>query len=404
MQSAIYLDHNATTPVLPEVGEAMRACWAQPLLNPASQHGFGRAARRAVEDARERIGELLGAGPADRVVFTSGGTEANNLAVSGLCRVGTAHQLRDQNSPKRAGDLVGSAHPTRVIVSTIEHPSVAALVEQLERSGYDVARLGADRNGVIRAAELGDLLQARASVVAAMLANNETGVVQPVAELAAIFGENGVPLHTDAAQAAGKLPIDFRKLGAATLTIAAHKFGGPVGIGALLVRNDIELQPQLFGGFQQAGTRPGTEAVALAVGMRTALELWEANRAMWTAHLRQLRDHFEEQLLAAGALESCRPVVIGASAERLPHTSNIAFVGLDRQQLFLALDQAGVACSTGSACASGSSEPSPAHLAMGLDAGVISSALRFSFGVSTTREEVAEATCRIIKVCNHLRR
>jgi cysteine desulfurase len=370
-----YCDYNAGAPVRPEAAEAV----ARALTlggNASSVHRVGRRARAVVEDAREQLGLALSARPND-IVFTSGATEALHLAV----------------------EAARAADPDLAFVrSAIEHDALAEL-------SCD-ATFGASRDGVADLEHLDKVLAGISGrpLVALMAANNETGVVQPVAELAAIFGENGVPLHTDAAQAAGKLPIDFRKLGAATLTIAAHKFGGPVGIGALLVRNDIELQPQLFGGFQQAGTRPGTEAVALAVGMRTALELWEANRAMWTAHLRQLRDHFEEQLLAAGALESCRPVVIGASAERLPHTSNIAFVGLDRQQLFLALDQAGVACSTGSACASGSSEPSPAHLAMGLDAGVISSALRFSFGVSTTREEVAEATCRIIKVCNHLRR
>jgi cysteine desulfurase len=192
------------------------------------------------------------------------------------------------------------------------------------------------------------------------------------------------------------------------MAIAAHKFGGPLGVGALLVRHDIDLQPQLFGGFQQAGVRPGTESVALAVGLRTALELWNANRRDWLAHLQKLRDRFEELLCdrtsndSASRLDSIRPVVIGAAAQRLPNTSNVAFVGVDRQALFIALDQAGVACSTGSACASGSSEPSPVHSAMGCEPAIISSALRFSFGSGTSLTDVEESACRIINICNGL--
>jgi len=192
-------------------------------------------------------------------------------------------------------------------------------------------------------------------------------------------------------------------LGAATMTIAAHKFGGPLGIGALVVRGDVELAPQLFGGFQQAGVRPGTESIALVVGLRTALELWHSRRQEFHTQLQQLRDRFEN-LLRTAAFKSCKMEFIGVVAERLPNTSNVAFVGLDRQQLFLAFDQAGVACSTGSACASGSSEPSPTHIAMGCEPAVISSALRFSFGVTTTLAEVEDAAERILKVCNALGR
>src|SRR3954464_13359445 len=262
MQSPIYLDHNATTPVFPEVVEAMRACWAKPYLNPASQHSFGRAARRVLEDSRDRIGELLGAAPIDRVIFTSGGTEANNLAIRGLL--------------ERVGPTTRPA--PHAIISAIEHPSISSLADQLSKTGYDIARLGANFDGVIRVAELPAMLQRHARVVAAMLANNETGVIQPVAKLAAICNEYSVPLHTDASQAAGKLPLNFHDLGAATMTIAAHKFGGPVGIGTLVIRGDVEIAPHLFGGFQQAGVRPGTESIALVVGMRTALELWNSSR------------------------------------------------------------------------------------------------------------------------------
>jgi cysteine desulfurase len=237
-----------------------------------------------------------------------------------------------------------------------------------------------------------------------MLANNETGVIQPIADAAAICNAREVPLHTDACQAAGKLSLSFRELGVATMSLAAHKFGGPLGIGALIVRDGVEISPKFHGGFQQGGVRPGTESVSLAVGMQTALELWNSHRSEWLARIGRLRDDFEAALCREGVLTSCQPIVIGQASPRLPTTSNIAFVGLDRQQLFLALDQAGVACSTGSACASGSSEPSPVHVAMGLGPQTISSALRFSFGVSTTTDEVEEAARRIINVCNGLRR
>ncbi len=396
MPEPIYLDHNATTPVFPEVVEAMRACWAEPYLNPASQHSFGRAARRVLEDARDRIGELLGAGREDRVVFTSGGTEANNLALRGLWR------RRDKTRHPRPGG-------PQLIISSIEHPSVAGFGDEiasikLTKPVFSVSRTAVGNDGVVSLVDLAHCIGPATRLVAIMLANNETGVVQPVADFAAICNQHKVPLHVDAAQAAGKLPLDFRQLGAATMSLAAHKFGGPLGIGALLVRRDVELLPELSGGFQQAGTRPGTESVALAVGMRSALELWHEHRHTWSTQIAKFRDEFEAALCRKGILTIARPVVIGAFAPRLPTTSNIAFVGIDRQMLFLGLDQAGVACSTGSACASGSSEPSPTHIAMGCEPGVISSALRFSFGVTTTAAEVEEAASRILKVCNGLGR
>jgi cysteine desulfurase len=382
----IYLDYNATTPVFPEAVEAMRACWSEPQLNPSSQHEFGRRARRTLEDARERIAELLGANTfgtkADRLIFTSGGTESNNLAISGLvCREGSAY----------------STH--HLITSKIEHPSVATLADHLSHTKCKVDYLPVDFIGVVRGEALRSLIGPETSLVVTMLANNETGVVQPVAQLAAICNAQNVPLHTDAAQAAGKLPLDFRRLGAATMTVAAHKFGGPLGIGALLIRSDIELTPLLRGGVQQSGLRPGTESVALVVGMRTALELWDKNRREWATHIESLRDEFESTLR-----RSDQPIeIIGEQSARLPTTSNVAFPGLDRQTLFVALDQAGIACSTGTACASGSSEPSPVHLAMGLSPAVISSALRFSFGVQLPRAAVAESTDRILRICNNLR-
>jgi cysteine desulfurase len=386
----IYLDHNATTPVFPEVLEAMRACWSEPYLNPASQHEFGRRARRILEDARERIAELLGATTHDRVIFTSGGTESNNLAVSGLL------QRAGASSPP-FGDATHQS--THIIISPIEHSSIATLANYLSKNQCHVDNLSVDSNGVIRTDDLPSLLKPHTSLVAAMLANNETGVIQPIAEIAKACNAHNIPLHTDAAQAAGKFILNFKDLGAATMAIAAHKFGGPIGVGALLVREGVELSPVIHGGFQQSGIRPGTESVALAVGMQTALELWHKNRHEWLARLLAFRHEFETSLKCS----NCQIEILGEKAVRLPTTSNIAFIGLDRQALFIALDQAGVACSAGSACASGSSEPSPTQIAMGCRPAVISSALRFSFGVQTTRAEVAESTRRIIGICNNLR-
>ncbi len=412
MQPPIYLDHNATTPLLPEVTAAMRAAAAQWPANPASQHALGRQARCALEDAREHFAELVGAAPRDRVVFTSGGTEANNLALRGLLlpspsgrgaggegASSTAHHLHQHASP-----VVGSARPTalalgHLIISAVEHPSVTTLADHLATCGWQVDRLGVDRQGLVRAADLPELLRDDTCLVAVILGQNETGVLQPVAELAQVCRAAGVPLHTDAAQVVGKLPVDFRALGAATLTVAAHKFHGPLGIGALVVREDVRVAPLLYGGTQQGGLRPGTESVALAVGMCRALELWHTERDARQARMAELRDRLEAAI-QAGWPEA---VVIGTGAPRLPHVSQVAMVGLDRQALFMALDQAGVACSTGSACASGSSQPSPALVAMHLPEPVIGSALRFSLGVTTTRAEVDQAAARILSCCNRLR-
>lgn len=398
MPEPIYLDHNATTPVLPEVIEAMRSCWAEPLLNPSSQHEFGRRARRVLENTRERIAELLGAKTsgmdADRVIFTSGGTEANNLAILGLAgRSGIAH--RNVAEPIAGIDT----QPPHLIISTIEHPSIRVLAGELKRRGWHVDYLGVDTNGSIQTDDLRSLLRRETRVVAAILGQNETGVLQPVAQLATFCRETGVPLHTDAIQVIGKLPVNFRALGVATMSVAAHKFHGPTGIGALVVRHGVELRPQMFGGFQQGGLRPGTEPVALAVGMCRALELWQAEAAQRHQRLRELRDRFERAILTGWPAAR----IIGADAERLPHTSHIAFVGLDRQALFMALDQAGVACSLGSACASGSSEPSAVLQAMGCDKAVYQSAVRFSLGTTTTAAEIDEAARRILKCCFHLR-
>lgn len=382
---AIYLDHNATTPIHPEVVEAMTRCWQQGYANAASQHQLGQKARRVVEDAREEIAEIFGANVSglrpDRLIFTSGGTEANNLALFGITRAFT------------------SAPPGRVIVSAVEHASVLEAAQHLLDLGWHVDSLGVDSDGVARVEMLESLLRPETRLVSVMLGNHETGALQPVAELARRCNEAGVPLHTDAVQVAGKLPIDFRGLGVAALSVAAHKFRGPLGIGALILRDGVHLEPLHFGGHQQWGLRPGTECVPLAVGMATALRIWRKEREDHFRHLLRLRDRFESGL-RAGFPEL---VVNGSGAERLPQTSNVAFAGLDGQILLMALDMAGVACSVGSACSSGSSELSPTLLAMGLPRPVVASSLRFSLGATTTEAEIDEAVRRILQVVHELR-
>jgi cysteine desulfurase len=288
---AIYLDHNATTPLLPEVANAMNEAQVAFPANPASQHRAGQQARRALEECRERIAALLGAKTsgmdADRLVFTSGGTEANNLAILGM--------LADQP-------------PGHLITSAIEHPSLLGPVGELERRGWEITRVSADIHGLVRPGEIANSFRDDTRLVSIMAANNETGVLQPIKEISQLCFERGVQFHTDAAQWVGKLRMRFHDLSLAALSCAAHKFNGPLGVGALLLRHDVPLAGQLHGGHQQEGLRPGTESVPLAVGMQTALEIWERDFSTQTARLTLLRDRFETIITS----EIPTAVVIGA--------------------------------------------------------------------------------------------
>ena len=391
----IYLDHNATTPIEPCVVEAMAAAWKDIGANPASQHAAGRKARRVLEECREGILTLLGGKTsgmeADRLIFTSGGTEANNLVLLGMAGQGR------EGERGRGGE--------GAIISAIEHPSISGAADELARRGTPVVKLPVTHDGVVDVAALQSQVpnpksQILPRLVSIMLANNETGVIQPIKKLAAICREHNVPIHTDAVQAVGKIPVSFQDLGVDAMTVAPHKFHGPLGIGALIIRHDLKLQPLLFGGFQQSALRPGTECVALAVGFFTALKL--AHDEMQQRHQRMtaLREQLEV-LLLHGAPDA---VVIGARAPRLPTTTNISFPGINRQALVMALDFAGIACSTGSACASGSSEPSPVLLAMRLEKSLVEGSIRLSLGAFTTAAEVARAASRILNAVKNLRR
>jgi cysteine desulfurase len=371
----IYLDNNATTPVLPEVWEAMRPYFTDVPGNPASSHAAGRRARQALEDARDLTARVLGASPAE-VIFTSGATEANNLALFGLA-----------GSP-----------PGHLLVSAVEHPCVIEPMARLAKMGFEVERIPVDAQGVVSEGAFARLLRPDTWLVSVMLANHETGAVQPVAKLASRVGE-GTRFHCDAAAAAGKMPVHFHDLQVTALTVSAHKLHGPKGVGALLVRKGERLTPLLWGGHQQQGRRPGTEPVALAVGLAAALDL--AVRAMEirrdkVTHLRRL---FLDRLRATAA-----PVVVNGPEEGgVPHTLNLSFPGCRADLLLMNLDLAGVACSTGSACSSGSLLPSPVIQAIGVTDEVLHSAIRFSFSALLSEEEVEEAAQRVAPVVKWLR-
>jgi len=384
----MYLDHNANTPIDPRVVAAMEPCYGA--ANPASQHAAGRAARRRLEDAREQVATLLGARSGmhrDHVIFTSGGTEANNLAVYGLLAA-----IRQTKSNE-----AGSTRRAKVVISSIEHPSIEGAASHLPPA-VEVVRLRATEHGAVDLAHAAEAITG-ADLVSVMLGNNETGVLQPVAEIAELCARAGAVLHTDAVQAVGKIAVNFQQLGVAAMTVAAHKFHGPRGIGALLLRGDTAIQPLLHGGFQQMAVRPGTENVALAVGMATALQLWSDEASSRQAAMLAFRNEFEQTLLAADP----SIIVNGCSAARLPHTSSVAFPGIDRQVLVMALDRAGLACSTGSACASGSSEPSPVLTAMGLSDDVIGGSIRISCGSLGDSIKGSDAAGLILKTVNNLR-
>jgi cysteine desulfurase len=378
----IYLDHNATTPLDPRVLEAMRPYFLS-AGNAESRHSAGRRARRAWDEACETTARVLGAFP-DEVVFTSGGTEANNLAVFGLAR--------DDDGP---GGIVSSP---------IEHPAVSEPIARLEAHGFAVDRPDVDAEGLADADRMAESFNDQTRLTALMLANNETGGLQPVARLAELAASRGVPVHTDAVQAVGRIPVDFHALGVVTLAASAHKFHGPVGVGLLLVRRGVKLPPRLFGGGQQQGRRPGTAPTPLAVGLATALELWRAEADARLATWTRLSDRLQSGLITALGADRVVPNGPADRTQRLPQTVNLGFVGIEGEALMMQLDLAGVAVSLGSACASGSTQPSPTLVAMRVPADRLRSSVRFSLGAFTTESDVDEAVARTAAAVERLSR
>ena len=366
----IYFDHNASTPVRPEAALAMRACLEDLHANASSMHREGQRARAAVERAREQVAALVHAHP-DEVVFVSGGTEGDHLAL-----VGGAWARRE--------------HGRRVAISTIEHHAVHGAAEVLAEQGFAVDHLPVDNSGMVVMSAF-DGLPPDTSIVSVMLANNETGVLQPVAEAAERAHRAGALLHCDAVQAAGKIAIDAEALGADYLVISGHKLGGPKGAGALILRRGAPLSPLFRGSSHERGRRGGTENVPGIVGLGVAAERAAAELAEEGPRLRALRSELEKTLRAADP----ELVVHGERAPRLPNTVNASFPGARSDHLLMALDSRGVAVSAGAACASGAVEPSPVLAAMGVPPVLSLSALRFSLGRTSTADEVA-ALARVL--------
>lgn len=374
----IYLDNNATTPLAESALSRMMEAAREATGNPGSRHAAGRRARQWLEDAREQIASILDAQPTE-VLFTSGGTESSNLAIHGL-------------TAGRIGELWFAEG---------EHPSLAEPARRLLQLGWSRHSIPLTSSGLY------DLPAAQDSgefsthgLICAQLAHNETGVIRDVTAIRHLCDARRWAWHLDAVQAVGKIPVSFKQLGCTTLSAAAHKFHGPVGIGLLLVRHGVKLTPASLGGHQERETRPGTEAVMLAVGMAEALRTWHSEQQESTSHLTALRDH-----LQAGLQQTCAPVVVnGLGAPRLPNTLHIAFPGCAADGLLVSLDLVGVCCSLGSACASGSTEPAPVLLAMGLPLEIAQSSLRLSLGRQNTFEEIEHAVRLIATVVQRLRR
>ena len=365
--SRIYLDNNATTPVHPAVLEALQESLRDVFGNASSIHKEGQTARRRIEDARESVALLVGA-TAREIVFTSGGTESNNAAIFG------AIAGRDRH---------------HIVTTAIEHPSVLEPASELERRGHAVTVVAPSRSGEVPAAAVIDALRDDTRLVAMMLANNETGVVQPVAEVARVCRERGIHLHCDAVQAAGKIDVDVRTLGADTLALSAHKLHAPKGIGALYVRTGLALDRHMFGGAQERRRRAGTENVPLAAAFGVAAELARADG--YRDRMRALRDRLESAIVA-----SVDVTINGAAAPRVPNTSSITFRDADAEGIVIGLDLSGVAVSTGAACSSGRVEPSHVLLAMGLTPEEARGTVRFSLSRFTTEEEV-ERTVALVR-------
>ncbi|MEA2764088.1 MAG: cysteine desulfurase [Gemmatimonadaceae bacterium] len=357
----VYLDHAATTPVREEVFEAMKPFFGPRFGNPSSTHRWGREARAALDEARERVGRCLGARP-DEICFTSGGTEGDNLAILGAWRA-----LRAKGR-------------TAVVTTPIEHKAILGAVHQAAREGAEERVLGMTADGIVDRQSFDELVDDAVAVCSTMWVNNEIGTIQPVPQLAAKAKERGALFHTDAVQAFGKLQIDAQKQQFDFLTISGHKFGAPKGIGALFIRRGTTLEPLMHGGTQDRGRRPGTENVAAAVGLARAAELAIAECEAHCARLLKLRERLEAGILA----KVPDAVIHGRGAERAPHIVNISVPGTDSESLLIALDLRGIAASGGSACQSGSISPSHVLSAIGVRPELASAAVRMSLGSLTT--------------------
>jgi cysteine desulfurase len=376
----IYFDYNATTPLVPAVVDAMTAATRDVFGNASSVHFFGQQAKAAVDIARSSLAALLGADPSE-IVFTSGGTESDNFAIRG------------------AAEALEPTKRRHLIASAIEHEAVLNTLKALARRGWQTTLLSVDQSGILSPDRLRDAMRDDTALVSVMHANNEIGTIQPIAELAAIAHEHGALMHTDAVQSAGKIPVEARALGVDLLSVSAHKFNGPKGVGALWIKRGTRLQPMQTGGKHERGRRAGTENVPAIVGMGVAALLAKEKLSSETLRVGALRDRLEE-----GVLRNVTGTAInGARMQRVPNTTNISFDRVEAESLLIALDLEGVAVSTGSACSSGTLEPSHVLRAMGFPPHRTQNSLRFSLGVFSTQEEVDRVVEILPKLVEKLR-
>ncbi len=372
-----YFDHNATTPVAPEVLETMVSCLGQVYGNASSIHHFGQAAKQRLEAARRQVASLIRANPTE-IVFTGGGTEADNLALLGVARAAGGH----------------------VVTTAIEHPAVLMAVKQLEREGLPVTAVRVGSSGIVNPDDVRRALRPDTALVSVMHANNELGTILPIAEISRITREAGVPQHVDGVQAVGKIPVDVDALGIDLYSISGHKLYAPKGVGALYVRRGTKLHPILFGGHHERDRRPGTENVAGIAALGHAAELAAARLAEDSDRLCALRDRLENAVL--DRLPGTG--VNGSRWNRIPNTSNLYFDGIDGEALVIALDLRGFAVSTGAACSSGAIAPSHVLTAIGLDADRARASMRFSLGRANTPDQVDALAEAINASVAHLRR
>jgi cysteine desulfurase len=391
-----YFDHNATTPIAPEALEEMTACLGQVYGNASSIHHFGQAAKQRLEAARRSVAALIGC-DAKELVFTSGGTEADNLAILGVVRAAEGERHRRASGNERLSRSSINAH---VITSAIEHPAVLGPFSQLEREGVEVTRLRVGANGVVDPDDLRRELRPETALISIMHANNELGTVQPIAEIAAIAREAGALLHVDGVQALGKIPVDVRAFGVDLYSVSAHKIYGAKGAGALYIRKGVKLAGVTFGGQHERGRRPGTENVPAIAGFGAAADLAAGNLQADAERIGGLRDRLEGEILERVA--DAR--VNGSRDRRTPNTTNIQFDGVDGEAMVIALDLRGFAVSTGSACSSGAITPSHVLTAIGLSADQARSSIRFSLGAANTLDQVIELAGAVEASVAHLRR